>query len=367
MAPIIIPYIPERFKPRTVSITTEEKLATSLSNLEAIHSLKPNLSIHDVLPSEVKLQERLRLVGWLLPPYIALTYWVPFRVLIAFTGTIVLTYRAPWAKATRRVLIRSAYLRAAWRYCVRWLSGNYSLPISVSSSSRALVQEKAPEKGGTTVRKHAFMFTVLENQRWWVGIDWTAALLPSERPSWCAPVPTTTTNGNQSPSATQQAHHIALPPPTAFSLPAPTSVILPAASGSGFVKKTAKWTWEDNGEWEVLVHKEGEKGVKKVRLPQSKVPHPEEETKGSAFAKAAAKLSATVSPTNSAFKHREGSPSKTDSNAAVEPATMSETEYTDQDGWIYGDNKWESQSAKAGMGKVCVHSIGFPHLMAYIF
>lgn len=27
-------------------------------------------------------------------------------------------------------------------------------------------------------------FTVFENQRWWVGLDWTHALLPGERASW---------------------------------------------------------------------------------------------------------------------------------------------------------------------------------------
>ena len=28
-----------------------------------------------------------------------------------------------------------------------------------------------------------------------------------------------------------------------------------------------------------------------------------------------------------------------------------EDEVTDADGWVYGDNKWESRSAKGGMGK----------------
>jgi hypothetical protein len=29
-----------------------------------------------------------------------------------------------------------------------------------------------------------FRFEVHENHRWWMGLDWTSALLPQERPSW---------------------------------------------------------------------------------------------------------------------------------------------------------------------------------------
>ena len=31
--------------------------------------------------------------------------------------------------------------------------------------------------------KTRFAFTVYENKRWWVGLDWTAALFHGERPS----------------------------------------------------------------------------------------------------------------------------------------------------------------------------------------
>ncbi|KAG8765130.1 hypothetical protein FRC15_007214, partial [Serendipita sp. 397] len=33
------------------------------------------------------------------------------------------------------------------------------------------------------------------------------------------------------------------------------------------------------------------------------------------------------------------------------PVAQVENEFTDQDGWIYGDNKWENTSAKGGIGK----------------
>lgn len=33
-------------------------------------------------------------------------------------------------------------------------------------------------------RNIVYQFSIFENQRWWVGLDWTAALLPQERASW---------------------------------------------------------------------------------------------------------------------------------------------------------------------------------------
>lgn len=63
-------------------------------------------------------------------------------------------------------------------------------PIKARSSSTAslsvngaIVEEASGdvEDEGEDVR---LQFTVFENQRWWVGLDWTHALLPGERASW---------------------------------------------------------------------------------------------------------------------------------------------------------------------------------------
>jgi hypothetical protein len=200
------------------------------------------------------------------------------------------------------------------------------------------------------VQKHKFVFTVLENQRWWVGIDWTAALLPSERPSWCAPISPLTNGTSQSPtSPSTQTAHVPLPPPASFPLPPATSVVLPSPTGIGFIKKTARWQWEEHGEWEVLVHKEGEHEVKKLRVPAKASPT-EDLPKGSVVAKAAGKMGVVASPTTQSFNENEGSPTstKTPSSAAF-PA---DNDFTDQDGWIYGDNKWENAAPKGGRGKV---------------
>jgi hypothetical protein len=51
---------------------------------------------------------------------------------------------------------------------------------SISTSKEVGKQEVLEEDGDVELQ-----FTVFENQRWWVGLDWTHALLPGERASWC--------------------------------------------------------------------------------------------------------------------------------------------------------------------------------------
>ncbi len=196
------------------------------------------------------------------------------RVLIGLVGTIILTYRAPFARLLRAALWRSAFVRWVLYRSWAWLSG---IPMP-SPISRPGVGDSAVSKA-TVAAKFRFAFTVHENQRWWMGLDWTAALLPGERPSWCS--------ASQAPLA----------PPAAFALPAPTTIFLPVDGVPDAREKcVATWAWADH-EWQVVVRRDGE---------------PSTEVEG--------------------VESSEGT--------------------TDADGWVYGDNKWESHSGKGGIGKV---------------
>jgi hypothetical protein len=350
LGPLITPYIPQRFKATKKQTTTEDMLTTSLANLDAIYALRPDVSFDDLVPATLTPQERLRMLGMLLPVFITMTFWVPFRVLVAISGAMLLTYRAPWAVTTRRILFRSAYVRAAWRYVLSWLSGNQSIPIFVGKpllSKKGSVEAAGKSKETPKSTSHAFLFTILENQRWWVGIDWSAALLPSERPSWCAPPSPITANPTKTANGQGQPQFVPVPPPATFPLPPTTSVILPSSSGSGFVRRTARWEWQENSEWEVIVHKEGDT-VKKMRATV-KSPGTEEEGKSSILGKNTGKTTLVQSPTNSSFHQPEDS-----SHPPVSQPTapVPDNEFTDQEGWIYGDNKWENTAGKGGMGKV---------------
>ena len=92
----------------------------------------------------------------------------------------------------------------------------------------------------TVTAKPSFAFTIYENQRWRVGLDWTAALLPGERPSWCS------------------APQAPLSPPATFALPAPTTGFLPDNNVPDARKKrTAMWAWAE-AEWQVVVRQDRE-------------------------------------------------------------------------------------------------------------
>ncbi|KAJ9118297.1 hypothetical protein QFC22_004208 [Naganishia vaughanmartiniae] len=81
-----------------------------------------------------------------------------------------------------------------------------------------------------------FRFELHENQRWWMGLDWTSALLPQERAAWC--------DVYLNPTS----------PPQGFTLPRETTVYLPEprkGDPKGRVKRTATWRWVDE-DWVVV-------------------------------------------------------------------------------------------------------------------
>lgn len=148
----------------------------------------------------------------ILPPWplFALT----LRHALLVVGTLALTWCAPWAALIRHALWRSATVRRATLATVRILSGTPKSAfgkgrIGNASSAEANAELELPSlfaqpprvgaapagkgapKGASSeskdVTRHEdveYQFTIFENQRWWVGLDWTAALLPQERPSW---------------------------------------------------------------------------------------------------------------------------------------------------------------------------------------
>lgn len=195
-----------------------------------------------------------------------------------------------------------------------------------------------------------------------MGLDWTAALVPGERPSWC--------------SATQQP----VPPPSAFALPQPTIAYLKDSDPKGAerrVKRVAMWGWEET-EWRVVVKKEGEDESKRVERP---LPVPKEDGtrgggSGAKLFKAAERMmeaprSASTASSSSAGtggKPRSRSPvaTRTGSTAGEDHSDGTDGAYgdsdditTDTDGWIYGDNKWENRGNKGGMGKVSIYCFHF--------
>ncbi|KAF8972946.1 Peroxin/Dysferlin domain-containing protein [Flammula alnicola] len=311
-----------RQKIQTLQIpTTEYALRNVITDLTIIQSLLPSLP-----PLSTAIPKLFRAVVILYIPYLALSFFVSFRVICAIVGTILLTWRAPWAIVLRATIWRSAWFR--WSAYKAWavLSGEALPPPTMSLQPTA--------NSSNPVQSLRFLFTVYENQRWWMALDWTAALLPGERPSWCS--------SSQHP----------INPPNAFTLPENTTVYLPDENG-GRLKRTATWKWEEP-EWRVIVHKDGD-SLSRVERPLPSVK--EENTNSSRLLKAAGRLresgslgSVNTSAALDANKSFGGS-ADVEHTSDDSKETADEEPLTDADGWVYGDNKWEAQSNRGGLGK----------------
>jgi hypothetical protein len=354
--------------PRTVrppvSETTLQDTITDLNIINALIPRPANLEPDSVTMNTTPLfppltgLQLLRLAVSLTMPYLILTYFVRLRIILGIFGTVILTWRASFTIQLRHTIASSAHVRWATYQIWSKLSGQ-PLPSTLSSSSLKSTVAMSP----SSVKEEAvppprFLFTVYENQRWWMGLDWTAALLPAERPSWC------------SPSLTP------ILPPAAFSLPPPTIAYFPSTiNHNGRTMRTATWGWAEP-EWRVIIRKEGSTGSSRIERapPAPEDPaHPSSTAAGIAssgsrlFAKIregsisekappvpTAGSAESIKRLRSSSRERTKVDEKKDDNTheqALAKQTVDEP-LTDADGWIYGDNKWEGQSAKGGMGKV---------------
>lgn len=336
---------------------TEDTLRKTISDLTTINT---SLPFFISLPSSPPLRVLIRITLILYAPYLALTYFVPLRIIIAIAGTVYLTWRARWASIVRCALWRSALLRHS-AYRVWALMSGQPLSKTLSPQSQADLQAlsvKSQDLLPSSASEIRFLFTVYENQRWWMGLDWTAALLPNERPSWC--------------SASFQP----VSPPMAFPLPASTTVYMPSSSSpTGRVKRTARWRWAED-EWRVTVRKEPGTASSRVVKP---LPSVKEDSSSATRILRAVRRESTIGSGSSPERTRteehpekghashgsasggsaSSAPSSCSANPSINGDEQEEEPLTDADGWVYGDNKWEYASGKGGMGKVGSISVNF--------
>lgn len=286
---------------------TEAALQSSLADLTALPAL-PRVS---PLPAYALF----RAAAILSIPWLFLTFLVSPRVLVALIGSVPLIYSAPWARVLSSVLWRSALFR---QLCYRLRAVLTGQPPPKYSVSYPAAVSSSPQPASSL----RFLFTVYENQRWWMGLDWTAALLPGERPSWCSPA----------------LHPVS--PPNAFTLPDPTTIYLPSKDGKSRIKRTAVWKWLEP-EWTLLVRKEGS-SLSRIPCTPPPVDEPTSLNPSSSSGTGTRLLKAAASK----FKESSSSDPEEDATGPL----------TDPDGWVYGDNKWEGQSHRGGLGKVSSHS-----------
>ncbi|KAH8828522.1 Peroxin/Dysferlin domain-containing protein, partial [Flagelloscypha sp. PMI_526] len=303
------------FKKYILSSSTAE---TILLDLHVLQSLLPQ----PIQLPQLSTRSLIRLVALCTPFTVVLTnFIVPPRAPLSFT------WRAPWATFIRRRLWASAWLRWTsyhiWSRLTETPLPYADLKAKAEATKQATASTSKTKTGGSQLR---FLFTVYENQRWWMGLDFTAALLPNER----------------------SFHPVQ--PPTSFSLPESTSVVSTTPERKK-IKRTAKWIWEDP-EWRVLVHTEGSSSFTRVEKPLPSLETESSSTKNALIAKAANRIQKDKEASVATGPSGDAEQKNDDLGKNIEEDVPPEEELlTDVDGWIYGDNKWEARAPKGGMGK----------------
>ncbi|WVQ99393.1 hypothetical protein IAU59_006526 [Kwoniella sp. CBS 9459] len=264
--------------------STSETVLLTLSDLNVIYALLPP----SPLPTTSSVYERFKQLGpirlvrglfVLWTTWIALGYIIGYRTLLGVIGSIFLLLPSPPLAHLVNLLSKSLFFRRAlalaflltfgsppetsYRFSIShfsplgWMKSKWTVSRRPSLAfsfrpkmpTKAAANDSALDTDDETPMGHAedgvgekveqpiyFRFEVHENQRWWMGLDWTSALLPQERPSWC------------------DLHLQPVSPPQSFSLPATTSVVIPAPTATdpnGRVLRTASWKWLDD-DWSIV-------------------------------------------------------------------------------------------------------------------
>lgn len=199
--------------------TTTELVLLTLNDLYSIHALLPPSPI----PNVSTIYDRFRQLGplrlirglaVLWTTWIILGHVVGFRALLALLGSALLLLPSPTLAHTVDLLSKSLAVRRAVALAFLFTFGSppehsYQMSLDFSpigwakskwATSRRpslafsfrpkLEKQEVPasaivdDDDETSENPIYFRFEVHENHRWWMGLDWTSALLPQERPSW---------------------------------------------------------------------------------------------------------------------------------------------------------------------------------------
>ena len=278
---------------------TSQTLLRALADLHAINGLVPTFEARNQWIEWVKMMGRkrlLRALGVIWTAWILVNAVLGARATLAIIGTILLLLPSPFLANMSELLHRSLLIRRlsafaflfifgstgtepdvplktderdalpAEPFSVRaWLRGKWTAskrpsfafrarpvrpPLVTSASLTGSALDTTPPPSpplkptDPSLQPSAplyFRFELQENQRWWMGLDWTSALLPQERAAWC--------DVYLNPTS----------PPQGFTLPSETTIYLPEprkGDPAGRARRTARWRWVDE-EW-IVVRKLGQ-------------------------------------------------------------------------------------------------------------
>lgn len=331
-----------------------------------------------------------------IPFSILVTYLIPPRSIILILGSILIVWSSKWFQLLIRLLWKSLLLRlfvfllvdlclcahfhpisrlhqldpslqniqpthsfystlSYLRTLFKFYSPNLFPPQKTDSNRKS---EDSSYSLADPSQDIEFCLTIFENQRWWMGLDWTSNLLPHERPNW--------------------ADSINHPVPT------PANIILPSSKSFKDVnqnlQRKVEWKWIDS-DWKIIeAHTSTNQSKEEDNLNQDDerlkcsspvITHPV------ADKPAGSTLNHTPpSSPNASFRRHQNRSSASHSGSSACLSACLDSEIIDEslrnsglsasivgahdptkpwdvdaNGWQYGDNHWEKMSSKSGIGK----------------
>ncbi|KAI9260461.1 Peroxin/Dysferlin domain-containing protein [Helicostylum pulchrum] len=193
------------------------------------------------------------------PAWILLNWILGAHMILAITGAILLISPSPWftiiTMALRKNLILKHIVSAIWAYGVafitttfsyfsaekfqksfgirQWISAVMSRAKTEKGKALEMLKISTNESESTGNRSEMiFQFEVFENQRWWLGVNWTTNMMPSERGPW--------TDNQLKPIHSKEY----------FKLPEPTIKTSSSTVNGKTIERTTNktWGWAD-GDW----------------------------------------------------------------------------------------------------------------------
>ncbi|KAI7898391.1 Peroxin/Dysferlin domain-containing protein [Cokeromyces recurvatus] len=250
-------YISRKIRTDSTDISlddTLEDVAVVNAFLDHVRLRWKQLMIHLDGTRKDKAVAVLTVLGYIVPIWAFLCWWLSARIILASFGTFLLVVHSPgahviWIAIQKNIILRHC-IAAVWAYGIaivstlfgyqrkklskrqrvkEWISTLLIRAKKEKSKAIEIIEHIEQEKTKEGTRSEMiFQFEVYENQRWWLGVNWTTNMMPSERGSW--------TDKQLKP----------IPPKEEFELPEPT-VVSYVQHG---VKKTINkvWSWVD-GDW----------------------------------------------------------------------------------------------------------------------
>ncbi|RHZ80290.1 hypothetical protein Glove_137g52 [Diversispora epigaea] len=233
----------ERLGKSSLSATSQADLNRTVheinlisDKLSAFHAFLNSVNSYIDWSNPVRTRKVLFRLLYLFPTWIILNYFISLTWIFTIVGTFCLVWNSPWFIMSRFTLMQSPLLRGLYSLLLNFLLGGgikkqggvISLFRKAKEEQKRFAEKKRDlQDYNKTTTDLIFKFVLYENQRWWLGLDWTPNLFPNERPTW-------------SDEYQEPINH-----KDSFPLPQQKITYSSSEDSKTLIKKTTEWQWTD--------------------------------------------------------------------------------------------------------------------------